>query len=408
MERKGNNETKRPPFLISPPGSLDFIEPPTPKDQTEAAQTDYINIPKIANDPPPELLGERGLHEFTDPFKDSYLPKWAREIRDDDDRMYYLQPSNVWILGEWIENLIRFTDTNAKREELTDKGEVSDFLFPQFLHFYLKWILCEYGLYCAKQKDELGLTTFIKNIIGLRISHILKKHEQWSDKECKEWFDKVFSAKIALRKMTGRWRKAQNPIWSLRATISEIRKAHREDENKSKEWFGGQKNYISINQPISTGGTLNPHEVTLLDRLFSEDVSFETTLFAHDVIELCRCIWPSSPISALLKATREIYGITLTEAAELLNLSEEEYGAGKTKYNAVQKAIKRKEKEFDLESPKLIADYKPTKQVSPYFRHSTKKPKSLWRAHKCPECSKIFSTLYRLTNCADHIDEEEV
>ena len=119
MERKGNKEPERQLILISPPGSI------------EAAQIGYVNIPKIAKDPFSELLGERGLHRFTDFDKDSYLPKWAEKIKGDDDRIYYLQPSNVWILGEWIENLICFTDTRAKRKKLTDKGEISDPLFPQ-------------------------------------------------------------------------------------------------------------------------------------------------------------------------------------------------------------------------------------------------------------------------------------
>lgn len=308
MERKGNNETKRPLILISPPGSI------------EAAQIDYINIPNIAKDPPSKLLGEKGLHEFTVPLKDkdSYLPKWVEEIKDSDDRMYYLQPSNVWILKEWVGNLVRIMDTRAKRIELTDKGRILDPSFPSLLRRYMKWILCEYGLHCLKGEAETDFITFVRNVIGREIS----------DK--RRWEKEASSIGIALLEKK-RWREAEEPIRYLRVTIpidimnQEIRQS----------LLVNQDNFLSIDQPIVIGNTADD-ELTPFDLLFhkvpDKDIfiakSFEASEDEDFLDKVCHLAKLSSTATLLMKA-QILNDTTLADAAVSHNLSKQQYDAGR-------------------------------------------------------------------------------
>ncbi len=312
MEKKGNNETEKPLILISPPGSI------------EARQIGYINIPNIAKDPPSELLGERGLHGFTNFDKDNYLPKWAEEIKDDDDHMYYLQASNVWILSEYVKNIVRITDTRAKRLESTDKGRVSDPLFPSLLRFALKWILCEYGLYCLKQNAEEDLVVFAKNIIGRHFP------DKWA------WFSKASSIGMTLHEK--RWRGAKEPIRYLRFVIARRIKAEEVRNTSPIEGVDGD-DIFSLNQPFVTGNTADIlDDLTPLDLLLHKipdenkdifiDKSFEASEDEDFLNEVCRRA-ELSPTATLLMREQILNDTTLGDVAAFHNLSKQQYDAGR-------------------------------------------------------------------------------
>jgi hypothetical protein len=140
-------------FLISPPGSL------------EASEMGYINVPKIFEAPPSELIEVQSFEDNTG---------------------YVTEPSNFWV----------------SKRHITKKRAAFDLIvpiFPMLLRYAVPCILLEYALYCveAKENEQLGFYYFMDNTIKARIEdyelykfYLRKEHWRGKDKPT-NWLVKV-------------------------------------------------------------------------------------------------------------------------------------------------------------------------------------------------------------------------
>jgi hypothetical protein len=149
-------------FFISPPGN------------TELAEMGYINIPKIFKDPPLELTEVQSFEDGA----------WENT-----------GPANFWVHREFLAS------------KMTSYQAVLP-LFPELLHHYVPWILCEYGLYCVDNDDRPGFLNFAKKIILSKLGGYQKLNDEYS-----VW--------VVLDE--GKWRDRNAPIKYIRGAVENQR-----------------------------------------------------------------------------------------------------------------------------------------------------------------------------------------